>query len=162
MSTTTLFQSRSHRRPPEESKIQESLQHATVEPNTRKNTRCRSKLILQHRSTVPTHTEEYDEDYEEERAIEQIAILDEQDRLLHHFSWKKMSPSIDRNGSTSIETQLHQPNRLRASTDIAYYPSIDTNVDATRDRDYSIGIWADDRHHESYALKIAYRDQRAD
>ncbi|KAF3603101.1 hypothetical protein F2Q69_00035173 [Brassica cretica] len=76
-----------------------------------------------------THTEEYDEDYEEERAIEQ---------------------------------RLHQPNRLRSSTDIAYYPSIDTNFDATRDGDYSIGSWADDRHHESYAVETAYRDQRAD
>ena len=108
------------------------------------------------------HTEEYDENYEEERPIEQRAILDEEDRLLHHSSWKKKSPSIDRNSSTSIDTQLHQPNRLRASTDIAYYPSIDTNVDATRDGDYSIGSWADDRHHESYAVETAYRDQGAD
>ena len=104
------------------------------------------------------HTEEYDEDYEEERAIEQRATLDEEDRLLHHSSWKKKSPSIDRNGSTSIDTKLHQPSHLRASTDIAYYPSIDTNVDATRDKDYSIGSWADDRHHESYAVEIAYRN----
>ena len=74
------------------------------------------------------HTEEYDEDYEEERAIEQRATLDEEDRLLHHSSWKKKSPSIDRNGSTSIDTQLPQPNHLWASTDIAYYPSIDTTV----------------------------------
>ncbi|KAF2579463.1 hypothetical protein F2Q68_00004492 [Brassica cretica] len=43
------------------------------------------------------HTEEYDEDYKEERAIEQRAILDEEDRLLHHSSWKKKLPSIDRN-----------------------------------------------------------------
>ncbi|KAF2613276.1 hypothetical protein F2Q70_00011606 [Brassica cretica] len=84
------------------------------------------------------HTEEYDEDYEEERAIEK------------------------ENGSTSIDTQLHQPNHLRASTDIAYYPSIDTNVDATRGGDYSIGSWADDRHHESYAVETTYRDQGVD
>ncbi|KAF3591771.1 hypothetical protein DY000_02020963 [Brassica cretica] len=32
------------------------------------------------------HTEEYDEDYEEERAIEQRATLDEEDKLLHHSS----------------------------------------------------------------------------
>ncbi|KAF3488828.1 hypothetical protein F2Q69_00052471 [Brassica cretica] len=74
------------------------------------------------------HTEEYDEDYEEERAIEQRVTLDEEDRLLHHSSWKKKSPSIDRNRSTSIDTQPHQPSHLRASTNIAYYPSIDTNV----------------------------------
>ncbi|KAF2581442.1 hypothetical protein F2Q68_00005189 [Brassica cretica] len=100
------------------------------------------------------HIEEYDEDYEEQRAIEQRAILDEEDRLLHHSSWKKKS--------TSIGTQPHQPSHLRASTDIAYYPSIDTNVDATRDGDYSIGSWADDRHHESYAVETTYHDQGAD
>ncbi|KAF2587276.1 hypothetical protein F2Q70_00036775 [Brassica cretica] len=107
-------------------------------------------------------TEEYDENYEEERPIEQRTILDEEDRLLHHSSWKKKSPSIDRNASTSIDTQLHQPNHLPASTDISYYPSIDANVDATRDGDYSIGSWADDRHDESYAVETSYRDQGAD
>ncbi|KAF3542570.1 hypothetical protein DY000_02006503 [Brassica cretica] len=113
-------------------------------------------------ATHNMHTEEYDEDYEEERAIEQRANLDEEDRLLHHSSWKKKSPSIDRYGSTSIDTQPHQPNHLRASTDIAYFPSIDTNVDVTRDGDCSIGSWADDRYHESYAVETAYRDQGAD
>ncbi|KAF3587386.1 hypothetical protein F2Q69_00029054 [Brassica cretica] len=108
------------------------------------------------------HTEEYDEDYEEEQAIEQRATLDEEDRLLHHSFWKKKSPSIDRNGSPSIDTQSHQQSHLRASTDIAYYPSIDTNVDATRDGEYSIGSLADDRHHESYAVETAYRDQGDD
>ncbi|KAF3591097.1 hypothetical protein DY000_02021042 [Brassica cretica] len=77
------------------------------------------------------HTEEYDEDYKEERATEYKAILDEEDKLLHHSSWKKNAPSIDSTSSPSIDTQPHQRNRKRASTDIAYYPSIDTNVDAT-------------------------------
>ncbi|KAL0745158.1 hypothetical protein Bca101_101100 [Brassica carinata] len=44
------------------------------------------------------HPEEYDEDYEEEQAIEQRAILDEEDILLHQSSSKNKSPSIDRNG----------------------------------------------------------------
>ncbi|KAF3485524.1 hypothetical protein F2Q69_00052345 [Brassica cretica] len=108
------------------------------------------------------HTEEYDEDYEEERAIEKRATLDEEDRLLHHSFRKKKLPSINRNGSPSIDTQPHQPNHLRASTDIAYYPSIDTNDDATRDGDYSIGSWADDHHQVSYAVETAYRDQGSD
>ena len=108
------------------------------------------------------HPEEYDEDYEEEQAIEQRAILDEEDILLHQSSSKNKSPSIDRNGSASIKTQPHQPNHLRASTDIAYYPSIDTNIDATWDGDYSIGSWAYDRLPESYAVETAYRDQGAD
>ena len=113
-------------------------------------------------ATHNMHTEEYDEDYEEERAIEQSVILDKEDRLLHHSSWKKKSPSIDRNRSTSLDTQPHQPSQLRASIDIAYYPSIDTYVDATRDKDYSTGSWADDRHHESYAVETTYCDQGAD
>ncbi|KAF2605870.1 hypothetical protein F2Q68_00044036 [Brassica cretica] len=69
------------------------------------------------------HMEEYDEDYEEERATKYIAILDEEDKLIHHSSWKRNAPSIDRTISTSIDTQPHQKNRKRASTDIAYYPS---------------------------------------
>ncbi|KAF2545707.1 hypothetical protein F2Q70_00021522 [Brassica cretica] len=113
-------------------------------------------------ATHTMHTEEYDEDYEEERAIEQRATLDEEDRLLHRSSWKKKSPSIDRYGSTSIDTQPHQPNHLRASTDNAYFPLIDTNVDATRDGDYSIVSWADNRYHESNAVETAYRDQGDD
>ncbi|KAF2546545.1 hypothetical protein F2Q70_00022608 [Brassica cretica] len=107
------------------------------------------------------HTEEYDEDYEEERAIEHRAILDEEDRLLHHSSWKKKAPSIDRNVSTSIDINV-ETSRKRASTDIGYYPSIDTNIDYTREGDYSIGSWADDRYHESYAVETTVRDQGAD
>ncbi|KAF2572716.1 hypothetical protein F2Q70_00001461 [Brassica cretica] len=112
--------------------------------------------------TMETHTmhkEEYDEDYDEERAIEQRATIDEEDRLLNHSSWKRKSPSINNYSSTSIDTQPHQPNHLRESTDNAYFPSIDTNVDATRDGDDSIGSWADNPYHESYAVETAYRDQ---
>ena len=116
------------------------------------------------------HTEEYDEDYEEEQAIEYKAILDEEDRLLHHSSWKKNAPSIDRNISTSIDrnistsidAHLHHTSRKRASADIVYYPSIDTNVECAREGDYSIGSWADDRYHESYAVETAVRDPGAD
>ncbi|KAF3570723.1 hypothetical protein F2Q69_00059020 [Brassica cretica] len=85
------------------------------------------------------HTEEYDEDYEEERATQYRAILDEEDKLLHHSSWKTNALSIDRTFSTSIENQPHHTNQKRLSTDIAYYPSIDTGVDRVREGDYSIG-----------------------
>ncbi|KAF2616467.1 hypothetical protein F2Q68_00039138 [Brassica cretica] len=74
-------------------------------------------------------TEEYDEDYEKERAIEYKAILDEEDRLLHHSSWKRNVPSIDRTVSTSINTHPHQTSRKRASTDVVHFSSIDTGVD---------------------------------
>ncbi|KAF2559604.1 hypothetical protein F2Q68_00015611 [Brassica cretica] len=98
----------------------------------------------------------------EERAIEYKAILDEEDRLLHHSSWKTNAPSINRNVSTSIDTHLHQTRRKRASTDIAYYPSIGINVDCAREGDYSIGSWVDDHHHESYAVETAIHEPGAD
>ncbi|KAF3572186.1 hypothetical protein F2Q69_00059019 [Brassica cretica] len=108
------------------------------------------------------HTEEYDEDYEEERATQYRAILDEEDKLLHHSSWKRNALSIDRTFSTSIENQPHHTNRKRLSTDIAYYPSIDTGIDRVREGDYSIGSWADDYHHESYAVETEIHEPRAD
>ncbi|KAF2587194.1 hypothetical protein F2Q70_00035929 [Brassica cretica] len=108
------------------------------------------------------HTEEYDEDYVEERAIEYKAVLDEEDRLLKHSSWKKNAPSIDKTVSTSIDTHPHQTSRKRASTDIAYYPSIDTGAHHVREGDYSIGSWANDHHHESYAVETAIHEPGAD
>ncbi|KAF3544299.1 hypothetical protein DY000_02006832 [Brassica cretica] len=101
------------------------------------------------------HTEEYDEDYEDERATEYKAILDEEDTLLHHSSWKRNAPSIDIPGSPSIDTQPPQRNRKCASTDIANYSSIDAEVNRVREGDYSIGSWADDHHHESYAVETS-------
>ncbi|KAF2578223.1 hypothetical protein F2Q68_00005064 [Brassica cretica] len=111
-----------------------------------------------NRSTVAQKIE-YDEDYDEEQAAEYRAILDEEDKLLHHSSWKRNAPSIDRKVSTSIDTQPHQRNRKRASTDIAYYPSINTGVDHVREGDYSIGSWVDDHHHESYAVETTIHEQ---
>ncbi|KAF3523804.1 hypothetical protein F2Q69_00047521 [Brassica cretica] len=49
------------------------------------------------------HTNEYDEDYEEEQAIEFRAILDEEDKLLHHSSCTRSAPSIARTSLPSID-----------------------------------------------------------
>ncbi|KAF3509616.1 hypothetical protein F2Q69_00005916 [Brassica cretica] len=49
-------------------------------------------MVTHTRDTM--HTEEYDEDYEEERAVEYKAIIDEDDRLLHHSSWKRNAPKF--------------------------------------------------------------------
>ncbi|WZZ78293.1 hypothetical protein YC2023_098865 [Brassica napus] len=108
------------------------------------------------------HTEEYDENYEKERAIGYKAVLDEEDRLLHHSSWKRNASSIDRTVSTSIDTHPHETNRKRASTDIAYYPSIDNGVDCVQEGDYSIGSWANDHNHKSYAIEMAIPEPGAD
>ncbi|KAF2530462.1 hypothetical protein F2Q70_00029412 [Brassica cretica] len=55
--------------------------------------------------------------------------------------------------SPSIDTQPHQINWKRASTDIANYSSIDAEVDRVQKGDYSIGSWPDDHHLESYAVE---------
>ncbi|KAF3596527.1 hypothetical protein DY000_02022175 [Brassica cretica] len=99
------------------------------------------------------HTDEYDEDFEEERAIENRAILDEEDKLLHYSSWKWNAPSFDIASLPSIDTQPQQRCRKRASTDTAYYKSVDTDFNRVREGDYSIGIWADEPHHESFAVE---------
>ena len=117
-------------------------------------------MVAHTRDTM--HTEEHDEDYEVERAIEYIVILDEEDRLIHHSSWKETAPLIDRTVSTSIDTHPHQTSQKRASTDNVYYPSIDTGVDHVREGDYSIGSWADDHYHESYAVETMVHEQGAD
>ena len=39
------------------------------------------------------------------------------------------------------------------------YPSIDTEVDRVREGDYSIGSWADDHYHESYAVETIVHDR---
>ncbi|KAF3594042.1 hypothetical protein DY000_02021589 [Brassica cretica] len=99
------------------------------------------------------HTDEYDEDYEEERAIVYRAILDEEDKLLHHSSWKGTAPSIDRTSWPSIDTQPQQRCQKRASIKTAYYKSVDTDFNHVRDGDYLIGSWADEHHHESFAVE---------
>ncbi|KAF2570671.1 hypothetical protein F2Q70_00002892 [Brassica cretica] len=101
------------------------------------------------------HTEEYDAHYVEERATEYKAILDEEDTLLHQSSWKRNAPSIDMTSSLSIDTQPHQINQKRVSTDIANYSSIDAEVDHVQEGDYSIGRWANDHHNESYTVETA-------
>ncbi|KAF3565364.1 hypothetical protein DY000_02014549 [Brassica cretica] len=89
------------------------------------------------------HTDEYDEDLKEERAI-----LDEEDKLLHHSSWKRNAPSFDMTSLPSIDTQPQQRCRERASTDTAYYKSVDTDFNRVQEGDYSIGSWEDEHHHE--------------
>ncbi|KAF3589853.1 hypothetical protein F2Q69_00029997 [Brassica cretica] len=80
-------------------------------------------------------------------------MLDEEETLLHHSSWKRNGPSIDTASSPSIDNQPQQQCRKRASTDTAYNKSVDTEANYVREGDYSIGSWADDYHHESYAME---------
>ncbi|KAF3538783.1 hypothetical protein F2Q69_00023107 [Brassica cretica] len=108
------------------------------------------------------HTDEYDEDYEVERATEYRAILDEEDKLLHYSSWKRSAASINKTSWPSIDTQPQQRCRKRASTDTAYYKSVDTDVNRVRDGDYSIGSWADEHHHESFAVETVTYTPGAD
>ncbi|KAF3493150.1 hypothetical protein DY000_02052532 [Brassica cretica] len=100
-----------------------------------------------------THTDEYDENFKEERAIEYRPFLDEEDKLLHHSSWKRNAPSFDMTRLPSIDTQPQQRCQKQASTDTAYYKSVDTDFNRVREGDYSIGSWANEHHHESFAVE---------
>ncbi|KAF2573760.1 hypothetical protein F2Q70_00004015 [Brassica cretica] len=70
--------------------------------------------------------------------------------------------SIDMTSLPSIDTQPQQRCRKRASTDTAYYKSIDTEFNHVRDGDYSIGSWVDEHHHKSFAVEIATHTPGAD
>ncbi|KAF2611603.1 hypothetical protein F2Q70_00011995 [Brassica cretica] len=80
------------------------------------------------------HTDKYDEDFKEDRAIE-------------------TAPSIDRTSWPSIDTQPQQRYQKQASTNTAYYKSVDTDFNRVRDGDYSIGSWTDEHNHESFAVE---------
>ncbi|KAF2555478.1 hypothetical protein F2Q68_00016476 [Brassica cretica] len=54
------------------------------------------------------HIDQYDEDFGEERAIEYRAIIEEEDKFLHHSSSKRNAKSIDRTSLPSIDTQPQQ------------------------------------------------------
>ena len=62
----------------------------------------------------------------------------------------------------SIDTQPQQRCRKRASIDTAYYKSVDTDFNRVRDGDYSIGSWADEHHHESFAVETVTYTPGAD
>ncbi|KAF3561112.1 hypothetical protein DY000_02014335 [Brassica cretica] len=62
----------------------------------------------------------------------------------------------------SIDTQPHQQYRKRASTDTAYCKSIDTEVNRAQEGNYSIGSWADEHHHESFATYAPGADKLQD
>ncbi|KAF3493797.1 hypothetical protein DY000_02055542 [Brassica cretica] len=70
--------------------------------------------------------------------------------------------SIDMTSWPSIDTQLQQRCRKRASTDTAYYKSVDTEVNRVRDGDYPIGSCADEHHHESFAVETVTYTPGAD
>jgi len=55
-------------------------------------------------ATSSQHLDEYDEDYEEERATEYRGIRTEEDRLLHHSYGIRNATSIDRTIPTPIDT----------------------------------------------------------
>ncbi|KAF3610002.1 hypothetical protein DY000_02047968 [Brassica cretica] len=70
--------------------------------------------------------------------------------------------SINKTIPTSINTRLYQTSCKRASTDITYYPSIDTGVDRVREGDYSIGSCADDHYYENYAEETVVHERGVD
>ncbi|KAF3494862.1 hypothetical protein DY000_02052555 [Brassica cretica] len=79
-----------------------------------------------------------------------------------HMHTKENAPSIGMKSWPSIDTQPHQRHRKRASTDTAYYKSIDTEVNCAQEGDYSISSWADEHRYESFAVEIATYAPEAD
>ncbi|KAF3551888.1 hypothetical protein DY000_02008303 [Brassica cretica] len=125
---------------------------------------CGAEYETEYSASIETHTatsidnaHQISTNTPKEESVDSIPTM-----ATHTMHTKEKSPSIDNYGSTSIDTQPQQPNHFRVTTDKAYFPSIDTNVDATRDGDYSIGSWADNHYHESYAVETAYCDQGDD
>ncbi|KAF2560082.1 hypothetical protein F2Q68_00015808 [Brassica cretica] len=140
---------------------QESIDSPSTTAQDDWPTHCYPSFALEA-ATSSQHLDEYDEDYEEERATEYQGTRAEEDRLLHHSSRIRNVTSIDRGYTTSIDTHHHQTNRTQASTDIAYYTSIDNEVDHAQEGKYSIGSWADDHYHESYAVETTIYEPQAD
>ncbi|KAF3559048.1 hypothetical protein F2Q69_00012398 [Brassica cretica] len=97
------------------------------------------------------HTEEYDEDYEEERATEYISIHVEEDRLLHHSYGIRNATSIDRTIPTLIDTYHDQTqtggvdDRFKPKYRQHTRPSIDIRVPTSIDRHPEFGKRAYDR-----------------
>ncbi|WZZ88735.1 hypothetical protein YC2023_117314 [Brassica napus] len=191
---TTLSQSRSHRRSPEESMIHESLQFATMEMSMKLNIQNRSRLTQQHRSTVVTRNRPTYHMTNQSIVVQMIGRMTTTTPLLtltqekiciqtsimktlrrnEPLSTKPSSTeqsvmrkinshiirlgkgmhhrSIDMTSFPLIDTQPKQRCRERASTDTAYYKSVDTDFNRVREGDYSIGSWADEHHHESFAV----------
>ncbi|KAF2573527.1 hypothetical protein F2Q70_00002182 [Brassica cretica] len=106
--------------------IQESLQLATVEPSTIDTHPIASidsghpKLTdVEGDKSVDTCPDEWENDYYNPT----IATYTRQ-----NMHTDENAPSIDMTSLPSIDTQSHQRCRKRASTDAAYYKSIDTEV----------------------------------
>ncbi|KAF2593262.1 hypothetical protein F2Q70_00043557 [Brassica cretica] len=77
------------------------------------------------------------------------------------------SKSIDTHPVTSIDARhpksTHtEGDESRASTKTAYYKSVDPDFNRVRDGDYSIGSWADEHHHESFAVETTTYTPGAD
>ncbi|KAF2579240.1 hypothetical protein F2Q68_00005091 [Brassica cretica] len=66
------------------------------------------------------------------------------------------SESIDTHPVPSID-KSHQK-----STDTTYYKSVNTDFNRVRDGDYSIGSWADEPHHDSFAVETVTYTTGAD
>ncbi|KAF2566227.1 hypothetical protein F2Q68_00025434 [Brassica cretica] len=105
-------------------------------------------------------TEEYDEDYRKERAIE-IAMQD--DRYSGHSFNNTSPPSIDRVHSASVDTHPHPAKRSYASIDTIPGPSIDIKAAAFEKEKGNIPIPSRDpdghaRAMDGRILKVSRED----
>ncbi|KAF3582726.1 hypothetical protein DY000_02030731 [Brassica cretica] len=146
--------------------IQESLQLATVEPSTNLTTRNRSTLIQKRRTTQAILNRPMQKKKNRSTLIQMSRRITTTTPLLTLTPNKICTLTkctIDRhNKLESIDTQPQQRCRKRASTDTAYYKLVDTDVNHSREGNYSIGSWADEHHHERFAVETATYAPEAD
>ncbi|KAF3567405.1 hypothetical protein DY000_02017153 [Brassica cretica] len=103
-----------------------------------------------HKSTDTPHKESVDsspDDWENDYYNPIISAYTRQNMHTEEYD-----EDYEEERATERTIEPHQRNRKRASTDIANYSLIDAEVDHVQG-DYSIGSWADDHHHESYAVE---------
>ena len=77
---------------------------------------------------------------------------------MHHRSTGRASHRSTRR----VSHQPQQRYQKRPSTNTDDYKSIDNDFNRVRDGDYSIGSWADEHHHESFAVETITYTRGAD
>ncbi|KAF3512148.1 hypothetical protein F2Q69_00005933 [Brassica cretica] len=116
-------------------------------PSTRRNTQRRLRLTQQHRSTVAISNRPTYHMTNRSIVVQMIGRTTTTIPLLPH--------TPDNTCIQKIMMKTMRRNELLTSSDTAYYKSIDTEVNRAQEGDYSIGSWADEHHHESFAVETA-------
>ncbi|KAF2615799.1 hypothetical protein F2Q70_00012341 [Brassica cretica] len=138
--------------------IHESLQLSTVEPSTRQNTQRRSKLTLQHRSTMPIRYRPTRQRKNRSTVFPPWQHTPCIQRSMMKIMRKNELQSKERPLTTKLDFSiilLRKGSRHRLITTVQHPSTLNLNNQTTFD-------WADNHYHESYAVETAYCDQGDD